>query len=241
MKNRLASIVAAVALLGACSAEPAPSVGHIHGEPLEAGERPSVADCQLRLRSDLVAAARIRKSLQTPGIAADDAAIRAAAADPDADLVRIGVPLTARELQALQASGMALDPGTALSYWTRVGAPELFGGIWVEPPGSNQMVVAVVDGDPQALALARCLEEAGVRYVWSAISYAAGEALKDRIAADIHGLLATGVEVNTVDYDELRGVVTVGVTRVTPGLQAQFVERYGQPIVVIEQSPIQPL
>jgi hypothetical protein len=35
--------------------------------------------------------------------------------------------------------------------------------------------------------------------------------------------------------------VTVGVTRLTPGLQAQFVERYGQPIVVIEQSPIQPL
>ena len=237
----ISALVIGCGLLAGCADEPAPSVGHVHGEPIAAVERPSDEDCQRRLRAERQVAKRVRAELAVDGIAATDAAIEAAAADPTADTQILGIPLTADELVALKASGYGMDGASALAFWVNAGASDRFGGIWIDPPGSSHYVVAVVGGDPQTVATARCLEGVDVRYVWAVTSLADGEAIKDRVGTDMQALRAMGIELNTIDYDELRGIVEVGVTHITPGLEQQFVERYGPLIRLVEQGPVVPL
>jgi hypothetical protein len=239
----LAAISAAVLLIGCGTPAPeAPSQPpHPFGEALDAGEKPSPGACQQRLRSEQVAAARIRTELMAEGVSAEALAVKAAAADPTSDLTTLGIPLTAAEIQAIRRSGLAMDAATPIAFWVSAGAPERFGGIWIDPPGSNRYVVAVVNGDPDSLGLARCVEAPDTRYVWAMVSSADGEALKDRISADIEAWRGRGVPVNFVDYDETKGVVVVGVTTVTDSLVLEFRAKYG-PLVQLEvQGPAVPL
>jgi hypothetical protein len=236
------AVATAVILPVGCGAPPALSQPlHAYGEPLDAGPKPAAHACQQRLRSEQVAAARIRTELRVDGVSTEAVAIKAAAADPTSDLTMLGIPLTAAEAQAIRRSGTAIDPGTPLAFWVNAGAPERFGGIWIDPPGSNRYVAAVVGGDPDTLALARCVEGPDARYVWATVSMADGQAVADRIGADMQGWRARGVPVNLVDYDETKGVVVVGVTTVTDALVQQFQSQYG-PLVRLEvEGPIVPV
>jgi hypothetical protein len=232
----------AALLLVGCGAPPsAPSQAlHPYGEALDAGQKPTADACQQRLRSEQVAAARIRTELGVDGVSAEPVAVKAAAADPTTDLTMLGIPLTAAEMQAIRTSGTAMDPATPLGFWVNAGAPERFGGIWIDPPGSNRYVVAVVGGDLDTLALTRCVEAPDTRYVWATVSKADGEAVKDRIGADMDAWRGHGVLVNSVDYDETTGAVVVGVTTVTDALAQEFQATYG-PLVRLEvQGPIVP-
>jgi hypothetical protein len=187
-----------------------------------------------------VAAARIRTELRVDGVSTDPIAVKAAAADPASNLTMLGIPLTAAEAQAVRDSHMETDPNTPLGFWVNAGAPERFGGIWIDPPGSNRYVVAIVGGDPDTLALTRCFEGPDVRYVWATVSKRDGLAVADRIGADMGAWRARGVPVNTVSYDETKGLVVVGITDVTPALVQQFQAQYG-PLVRLEVSgPIVP-
>jgi hypothetical protein len=170
-------------------------------------------------------------------VAATEVAARAAAADPAADTTTIGIPLTLAELAALRANGQAFDEWSAMSYWVETGAPAQYGGMWLE---ASTVFVAVVDGRPASLALARCIEPADTRYLWADISLADGTAIKNRIGADMQALRASGVAVNMTYYDMKTGLVNVGVTVVTPAIQALIRDRYGPRAIVTEAGPIVP-
>ena len=138
---------------------------------------------------------------------------------------------------------MALDPSTPILYWVQVGEPGRFGGIWIEPPGSGRLVVAILDGDPAAATVARCLD-AGleVAYVAATRSLADLNALNARISADMGELRSGGMLIQSVGLSVRRSsmVVVVGVTGLTDAIRAELVGRYGDTIVVEEQAPIAP-
>jgi hypothetical protein len=207
------------------------------GAPVDPGVKPSPTECDRILRADVQAAIRIRESLQVAGVPSSVAAAQAAAADPEADLSAFGVPFLGTELHAIRDSGLVLDAATALAYWVSVGAPERFGGIWMDPPASGRYVVSIVGPDEDTLRLARCLEQADTRYVVAGLSLAAGNALKDRIAADSRSLEAEGIRVTLVDFDETRGVVVIGVMGLTEGIRRALSARYG-PWVRVEEQPL---
>jgi len=244
------AVLLLVAIAGAglagCGEAPAPSIAHAHGEPIQVDPSgaPDAAGCDVRLRAEQLAAQRIRQELRTDGISVDPVAVKTAAGDPGATTAVLGIPLTASELNALTKSGSALDAASALSYWVSAGAPERFGGIWIDPPGSSRFVVAIVGGDADTLELARCLATANggvdVHFVWANVSLAEGRALAARIGNDMQALRASGVQINAVGYQENEGTVIVGVTAPTPELERQLIERYGQPIRLEQQGPLNP-
>jgi hypothetical protein len=125
----------------------------------------------------------------------------AAAADPTADTATVGIPLTAGELTALRASGIALDRSAPIRYWVQVGEPGRFGGVWMDPPGSGRLVVAIPDSDPAAATLARCLDAgADVPHVAATRSLADLNALNARISADMGSLRSGGVLIQSVGW-----------------------------------------
>ena len=216
---------------------------HRPGEPLNAGVRPVAAECRDRLAADLDAARRLRAELHIDGIPSTDVAILAASVDPGADLTALGIPLAKSELEALRASGTDTDRSSPLRFRVQVAAPQRFGGIWIDPPGSGRYVVAILDRDPSALAVARCLDVGlDVRYVAAAWSVADDNALQARIGADFGTLRSNGIQVQSVGVGVRAAVmvVVVGVTGVTDQIRAALVARYGDAIVVEEQAPITP-
>jgi hypothetical protein len=155
-------------------------------------------------------------------------------------MATVGIPLRAGEVDALARSGLAMDDHAALAYLVNVGATERFGGIWIDPPGTDRYVVSVVGADPSALGRARCVEGPKTNYVTARMSQAQGLALQNQINQDWHALGAQGIKLSTTSYDVIRGVVVVGVTGLTEEIRRQLVGRYGD-IVVEEQGPIVPL
>ncbi len=223
-----------VIVTGACASEPPPSTAlHQYGDPIDAGAKPDPATCQQLIRSNVTGAIRIRASLSTPGLAADEGTVRAVAADPASDTTRIGVPLSPAEILALHTSAIALDPWSPLSFWVDAGAPERFGGLWLD----GGTYVAVVDGDGESLALARCVEPstADMHYVWATVPQAAGRAIQTRIGNDMAGWNARGVQINMTYYDVKTGTVHVGVSAPNPELEAAFRDAYG-PIVRLDKA-----
>ena len=226
------------------TASASPSVEALQpGEAVSPPPRPEGATCRDLLVADVGAAKRVRDELRTEGVPATDAAVAAAAADPIADTATLGIPLTTSELTALRASGLALDSSTPILYWVQVGEPSRFGGVWIDPPGSGRLVVAILDGDPAAAKLARCLDAGlDVAYVAATRSLADTNALNARISADMGELRAGGVQIQSVGLT-VRGstmVVVVGVTGLTDVIRAELVGRYGDTIVIEEQGPIAP-
>jgi hypothetical protein len=221
------------------TAPPTPLADHVHGEPLDAGPAPAAAHCDARLRKEEAAAAAIRTDLRVPEIATDPATIDAVARDPAASTKTLGIPLTAAETAALRKQGMVVDdPSATITYWVNVGAPERFGGVWIDPPGSTHYVAAIVNGDPATLALARCLERVDTRYAWASLSIGEGRALANRIGADMQALRAQGMEINGVGYRENEGNVVVGVTHPTSELLSLLLARYGPPLRLEEMGPV---
>lgn len=240
-KRRRVAALIAVFVLASCDAAPPPSTSPVpviaYGTPIDAGRKPDPAACQDRLRSAIGGAIRIRAGLVPYGVAATERAAVVAAADPAADTATFGIPLTSSELLAIQRGGVAVDPWSALSNWVDTGAPERFGGMWLE--GAN-VVVTVVNGDPASLELARCVEPDAARYLWADISQADGRAIQDRLAKDMQHLAAAGVAINLTYYDVKTGLVMVGVTTPTPEIMSVLQETYGDRIRVIQEGPIQP-
>ena len=253
-------LVLGVALTAGCAAQPGstaaatepaapsasapPSARTLQpGEAVSPPPRQDGAACRDLIVADVGAAKRIRAELRVEGVPATDAAVAAAAADPSADTAALGIPLTAGELSALHASGNYLDRSTPILYWVQAGEPGRFGGVWIDPPGSGRLVVAILDGDPAAATLARCLDGgADVAYVAATRSLADTDALNARISADMGGLRASGVRIQSVGIGVTNStmVVVVGVTGLTDAIRADLVGRYGDTIVVEEQAPIAP-
>lgn len=213
------------------------------GEGVSPPPRPDGAACRNLLVADVDAAKRVRADLRIEDVSATDAAVTAAAADPIADIATLGIPLTTSELTALRASGIALDRSTPILYWVQVGEPGRFGGVWMDPPGSGRLVVAILDSDPVAATLARCLDVgADVAYVAATRSLTDLNALNARISADMAELRSGGVLIQSVGIGVSGStmVVVVGVTGLTDAIRAELVGRYGNTIVVEEQGPITP-
>ena len=223
---------------GATASPSQPSTGP--GSAIAAGQKPSAQACRKVIVADTGAAGRIRADLK---IATTKAAIKAAAADPKADVALVGIPLTRAEVTALRATGVAFDPSSALSWWIHAGEPKQFGGIWIDPPGSDRYVVSIVGSDPATLTLARCLDTGvDVRFVAAGHSMTDLEALRDRITTDAESLRSGGVMISSVGLSVRAQVmvVIVGVTGVTPAIKADLASRYGDAIVVEEQGPLTP-
>jgi hypothetical protein len=174
----------------------------------------------------------------TPGVATDEASVRAAAADPEADTQSFGIPLTPAELRALEGNGVSFEIDAPMGVWVNPGLPERFGGLWLQ---GGVVTVAVVQGDPTVLALARCVERGPVRYVWADVSLAEGTALLNRIGSDTDRWRAQGLQINQIDYDETAGVVNVGVSRPTPEALAALQAAYGRLVRLVEAEPAVPL
>jgi len=215
-----------------------PAVEHAHGDPLVPGPVPDPAACDALLRAEQAVAAAIRTDLHTPEIASDQGTVAAVADDPAASTETLGIPLTAREAAALQKNQIAVDdPTAAIENWVNVGAADRFGGLWIDPPGSKHYVVAIVDGDPATLTLARCLERVDTRYVWANLSIGEGRARAHRIGTDMLALRAQGLDINGVGYRENEGTVVVGVTTPTPELLSLLLARYGPPLRLEQMGP----
>jgi hypothetical protein len=104
-------------------------------------------------------------------------------------------------------------------------------------------VVAILNSDHGALALARCLDDGvDVRYVAATRSVADELALDARIGADMSELRSSGIAIQSVGIGVRASVtvVIVGVTGATDAIRARLIARYGASIVVEEQGPITP-
>jgi hypothetical protein len=232
------AVALAMAVAGCAESEPPPSIATLpYGTPIEAGLKPEPLECQQRIRAEIAGAIRIRTALMTPGVATDEAAVRAAAADPGTDTQSFGIPLTAAELRALKGNGISFEVESPIGFWVDPGAPDRFGGLWLR---NGVMNVAVVHGDPATLALARCVERANVAYVWADVSMTEGTAVLNRIGADMDRWRATGIPINLIDYDETTGVVNVGVTEPTPQALAALQAAYGPLVRLVKEGPITP-
>jgi hypothetical protein len=169
--------------------------------------------------------------------------VKAAANDTGADIAALGIPLSGAELTALHASGIFIDRTSPLLFWVQTGEPQRFGGIWIDPPGSARYVVGILNTDPTALALARCLDAGiDVRYVTAARSVADDNALVARISADMGVLQSSGVHIVSIGIGVQASVmiVIVGVTGLTETIRTELVGRYGDSIVVEEQASASP-
>ncbi len=220
------------------------------GAPLDRGLRPSQDDCDSMIRADQLAAGRIRagvygKSYPDPApnpgeLASDPQTVAVAAADPAARIdPELGIPLTQAERTVLTRSHVS-DQEIPLPYWVELGAPERFGGVWIDPPGGDHYVVSIPHGDPATLALARCLETDGtaVRYVVADQPLAAGKALQDRVAQDWDTLRAAGVEMMGLGYLEDQGVLEISVKNPSDPVTLILLARYGPFIRVVQGSEI---
>jgi hypothetical protein len=216
---------------------PSPSLGMA----LEPPPRPSDEECDRLQRSDREAALRIRDSVDMhyPEIGKGAEAVEAAIADPASDIELIGTPLRPAEVAALRTYGIWLDAAAPMGFWFWYGQPERFSGIWIDPPGSQRHVVSIADGDIETLRLARCLEREGldVRYVWASRSWAELLALKERIVQDWPALEKEGIKIVGVGPDVIQNTVYVGVQGLTDEIAATLRERYGEYLIVAEDSP----
>ncbi len=245
LRIRVAILVAWAAVAGAaCSQVSLPAVlpAPAHGQDLDAGPAPDATTCQALIRRDLSGALDVRRELNIPGLTATEDAARAAAADPGADVTTLGIPATADELAAVQASGVATDGGFAVSVRANSTLTHRFGGVWIDPPASGRMIVSVVGGDQVAADLIQCIQGGSkVRFVVSGTSLADGEARKDRVSADMGRLRAAGIAISSIDWDETREVLVVGVSSDLGAATRLLRERYGPQTEVVSQQPIQPL
>lgn len=240
MRMALGLVLVLVLAVTACSLAPRGPSTAAHGTPIDAAPPPGAAECARLIRADVVAAKRIRAELRTKGISSDDAAVQAAATDMTADVATLGIPLRAAEKKAVEDSGFGLDVHSALSFLVETGAPERFGGQWIDPPGTQRYVVAVVGADPETLARARCVEGGDTRYVVARRSLAEGRALQDRITNDWRKLEDEGIRLVSVAYDVTTGKVVLGVTGASDSVRARLVDLYGE-VDVQESGPIVPL
>jgi hypothetical protein len=126
-----------------------------------------------------------------------------------------------------------------LSLWVEYGAPERFGGFWIDRSGPQRYVVAIPPADKATLALARCLEPADgdVRYVQAALTEAMRDAIRGWIAEDRDWLLASGIEVVSIGSNVEEATVLVGVRGLTPDIADFLVDRYGWPVRTHERDP----
>ncbi len=221
-----------------------------HGDPIDAGPRPSDADCEQRIRSQVVAAARIRAAIfghpfpdpaPVPNeLQSDLPTVEAVAKDPKSHIDQsLGIPLTNTEEKVLDDSHVS-GWETPLAMWVGAGAPERFGGFWIAAPETERYVVAIPSGDPDTLALARCLETNGVdvRYVHAVQSLAEGRASQERVSSDRGLLAAIGIDVMSIGYLENEGVLEVGIKDPTDAKEIVLMARYGPFIRVIEGQTI---
>jgi hypothetical protein len=253
-QGRIGRLLLVAALAGGCAGQagsyPAgpghaspSSVAVQAGQPLDPGLRPSAETCRQQLTADVGAAKRLRAELRTADIPATDAAVTAAANDIAADITALGIPLSRAELTALHASGIFIDRASPVLFWVQAGEPQRFGGIWIDPPGSARYVVGILNSDPTALALARCLDAGiDVRYVTAARSVADDNALVARISADMGVLQSSGVHIVSVGIGVRASamIVIVGVTGLTEAIRTELIGRYGDTIVVEEQASASP-
>ncbi len=210
----------------------------VHGAPLAAGPMPDAATCEASIRAERVAAQRIRAGVTLNGgrLASDGPTVAMVAEDPRASISpELGIPLTATEERLVQAEG----PGEAapLYWWVDIGAPERFGGYWMDPPGGRP-AVAIAPGDPATMALARCLERPSVpvHYVQAAVTMATLEAVRSRIEADRDWLATQGMAFESLGRREDIGRIRVGVERPTAEVEAFYRQRYGW-VVLVEEAP----
>jgi hypothetical protein len=208
---------------------------------LQAPPRPSDEECERLQRLDRTAASNIRNSvdLSFPEFGKTEAAIDSAIADPRSNTELIGIALLPDEVEAMRDYGIYIDKATPIAFWSMVGRPDLFGGIWKDPPGSERHVLSIVDGRADTLRLARCLERDGVdvRYVWTRRSWAELTALTDRISHDWDALKADGIDIVSAGPDTLKNTVEVGVQGLTEAMASTLRDRYGDFIRVVEDSP----
>jgi hypothetical protein len=169
-----------------------------------------------------------------PDASAVATAAAAARADPDADITVLGVPLTDAELQVLHDSGMYLDGAAPLLLWTQAGRPDLFGGVWIDPPGSRRHVISIVEGTRSTRELASCLERPGidVRYVVARRSFADVDALAERISGEWDLLREAGIDIFSSGPRHREGTVGIEVEGLTTDQAAFLRERYGEDIIL---------
>lgn len=211
------------------------------GDALPPVKTPSAARCDQMLRADLGAAREIRSGLTGYfGLATADARLTTAASDPDANMTMLGIPLLPDDVTAL--TGLAILDWTPLVSWAHTGRQDLFGGMWIDPPGSQSVVVSIVDGDLAAHELARCLEQPGlkVRYVAAERSQKDLHAIQAAIEVDRKTLSAEGIDlIGTVQLTN-ENVILVGVQGLTGEIAAELAKRYGEGIRVEEDRPSVP-
>jgi hypothetical protein len=246
--QRLAYLAAVALLVASCSLlsttlrVTAPEGVH-PGAPVEPGARPDDAVCAARMRADIAGAVAVRAVLAGADwglpVATGEGAARQAAADPRSDISTLGIPLTADELAAVLASGIALEPRDALS--ARLSAdPEHYADLWI----AAGIVVPVTSAE--AATAVRCFEPPGgqVRYVEAGWSKATYDALRSRIDADWQSgaLAAAGITVTHTGQavKDDTWVIEIGVKGLTPAIDAELRRRYGDPVLPVEGDFVQP-
>lgn len=227
----------AAAVLVACSVadstQPAASGGEFW-EPIATAVSIDPETCQRTIRGDISAAQRIRAYVNVMGLSTSLADARAAAGDPTS-AIDIGIPLSRDERALIARSGQSFPGNAPLLLWAHVGAPDRFGGVWIDPPGSGHWVVAIVGGAADTVLLAQCLQVLRglpTRYVRADLSYAEGEALQRRVLADRPGWAQRGLTIISCSFAEELGLVEVGVEQGFESAETILRGSYGPQVVV---------
>jgi hypothetical protein len=167
------------------------------------------------------------------GLRADEEWVRQLAADPAAQKRRemYGFPATLAELAEIEARGRALPEVFAAVEEYGEGRPLEFGGVFLDTPGSADIVALFTSHVDEHEATLRALvgpteylQVEPARWTLQALNQ-----LRDRIRQDERWFDAAGAELEWVDVSVERNVVAVQIRTRDRGLPAAVVEHFGAP------------
>ena len=167
------------------------------------------------------------------GLKADEAFVRAVAEDP-AHVIAYDIPLLPDEQAALDARPKTFEEISTVLQDYGAGHPGEYGGVFIEPPGSNQFVILFTGHlDEHSAALAKVVSpSAPIQLRSTPTAEKDLDALMERVSNDAAALRAAGIVVIESSRDDVGRVVDVGISTERPDAAGLLVSRYGPTVKV---------
>jgi hypothetical protein len=232
----LLAIPLLIGLLGGCASAPgSSSPPATTGSSAPGTPAPSAASSSPSPSAEPVSEVDIARAVEFRtrfGIRADEAWTRSVAVDP-AHVVAYGVPLLPAEEAELNARPRTFEDLAVVLQDYAASHPGEFGGMYVEPPGSQQFVVLFTGHlDDHTAALSKLVSPAStIQLRLTPTAERDLDALMERISGDAGALRAAGIFVVETSRDDVGRVVEVGLSTERPDAPGLLVGRYGPTVV----------
>lgn len=157
-------------------------------------------------------------------------------ADPAA-LRPLGIAMTPAEVEEVDRRVALAERVGDLS--DRLSTISGYAGIWFDQQGGGKIVVMTsslpAPMTDATLAFGLVADEFTVKQVANPLADL--EATFDAVNRDSQLLAAEGVQLSSIDLDEVRNVVRLGVIALTPAISAALTERYGDSVLAEQEEP----